>query len=86
MTKSELNVSGMSCPIPVLEIRKKIRDMAGGDELLVIVEYPPSKENILRFILRDGHEIRQIHEFNGKYHILIRKNGENGESKEHAIN
>ncbi|PWR73941.1 sulfurtransferase TusA family protein [Methanospirillum lacunae] len=81
MTKLELNVCGRSCPIPVLETRKKIREMAIGDELLIIVEYPPSKDNIIRFILRERHELCQIQEIDGKYHILIRKNGEINEPK-----
>lgn len=68
-----LDVTSKSCPIPVLETRKVLEGMKSGQKLLVIVDYPLSKENIRRFVERDGHEIIKISQEDERFFIRIIK-------------
>lgn len=69
-----LNVSGKSCPIPVLETRKALKKMESGQELLVIVDYPLSKDNIIRLVDQEHNKILSIKEEDCKFFINILKN------------
>ncbi|ADN36784.1 SirA family protein [Methanolacinia petrolearia DSM 11571] len=71
-----LDVTGKSCPIPVLETKKMLRSMASGEELLVVVDYPPSKDNIIRFVNRENDLVSNVTEEDSKIFILIKKGGD----------
>ena len=69
---STLDVKGKTCPMPVLLTKKKIRTMESGKLLEIIGAFPPAKANIQNFLDTNGHEIIDIQEINGDYHIFTK--------------
>lgn len=73
MADRTLDVRGEVCPMPVLRTKKVLEGMHAGETLEVIVDYPPSKENVRRFALSEGNEIVEIKQEGDVAKILIRK-------------
>ncbi len=68
-----LDVTGKSCPMPVIETKKMLRSMTSGEELLVIVDYPTSLDNIIRFASRENDLISDITVKDSKIFISLIK-------------
>ncbi|WP_309493511.1 sulfurtransferase TusA family protein [Candidatus Hecatella orcuttiae] len=68
-----LDVRKKACPMPVLLTKRKLAELEVGKILKVIGDYPSAKENIQRFVLREGHEILNIKENRAKFEIVIKK-------------
>ena len=66
-----LDVRGKSCPIPVLMTRDKLRTMKSGEVLEVIGDFPQAKDNILRFVEKEGHRVESVVEAKTCYQIFI---------------
>mgnify|MGYP000114837442 FL=1 len=73
MVDKTLDVCGEVCPMPVLRTKRALEEMKAGETLEVIVDYPPSKENVRRFALSEGNEVLEIKEEGNLIKILIRK-------------
>jgi tRNA 2-thiouridine synthesizing protein A len=46
MTELKVDVRGQTCPIPLVETRKALRQAAPGDVVVVLGTHPASKEEI----------------------------------------
>ena len=57
-----INVCGEVCPMPVLRTKNALEEMKSGEILEVITDYPPSKENIQRFVVSQGNEVLKVDE------------------------
>jgi selenium metabolism protein YedF len=68
-----LDCRGMSCPQPVLETKKAL-EKSGGEEVLVLVDNPGSKENVRRFAESQGYRV-DIAEEKGGFAIRVQKAG-----------
>lgn len=66
-----LDVRGKSCPIPVLMTRDKLRTMKSGEILEVIGDFPQAKDNICRFVEKEGNLIKSIIDNKTCYQIFI---------------
>ncbi len=53
--KQELDVRGLSCPLPVLKARKRLKEMASGDILVVHATDPGSQRDFEAFADTTGH-------------------------------
>jgi len=73
MADKTLDVCGEVCPMPVLRTKRALEEMKAGETLEVIVDYPPSKENVRRLALSEGNEVLEIKEEGNLIKILIRK-------------
>ena len=73
MADKTLDVCGEVCPMPVLRTKRALEEMKAGETLEVIVDYPPSKENVRRFALSEGNEVLEVKEEGNLIKILIRK-------------
>ncbi len=73
MADKTLDVCGEVCPMPVLRTKRALEEMKAGETLEVIVDYPPSKENVRRLALSEGNEILEVKEEGNLIKILIRK-------------
>jgi tRNA 2-thiouridine synthesizing protein A len=71
-----LDVRGEVCPMPVLKTKKAMEEIAEGEILEIILDYPPSRENVRRFLLSQGHEIIEMVEEGGVTRIKARKRKE----------
>ncbi|MDL1970882.1 MAG: sulfurtransferase TusA family protein [Candidatus Desulfofervidaceae bacterium] len=70
--KYTLNVCGEVCPMPVIKTKAILDKMKPGDALEVIVDYPPSKENVKRLAEHEGYQV-QIEEAGEKIKLTITK-------------
>ncbi len=55
MLLKELNLRGLSCPIPVLQVKKGLKDNPEG--LIVYVDNIAACENITRFSQTTGYNV-----------------------------
>ncbi len=68
-----LDVKQKACPIPVILMRDKLKEMNEGEVLEIITDFPSSKNNIERAASRAGHKVLEIIEDNGTFKIYIKK-------------
>ena len=65
----EVDVRGLSCPIPVVKTKKAIDDNP-NEPLTVIVETAVSKENVSRLAGSRGYSVSEK-EIGDDFHLLI---------------
>jgi tRNA 2-thiouridine synthesizing protein A len=71
-----LDVTGYTCPYPVIYTRKAMSKLKPGDILEVLTDNPPSCENVPRAVREDGHEVLGVERVgDGVWKIVIRKRG-----------
>jgi len=70
-----LDVKGKTCPMPVLLAKKKLKTLEPGKILEIIGDFPPAKLNLQNFLTTTGHEILEIQEAHGIYHIYTKNKG-----------
>lgn len=68
-----LDLRGAVCPIPVVKTKKALEEMGAGEVLEVVLDYPPSKENVVRFVQSQGHEVLSVEEEGGSFRLKIKK-------------
>ena len=68
-----LDVKQKACPIPVILMRDKLKEMKAGEVMEIITDFPSCKSNIERAATKAGHEILGIVEENGNFKIYIKK-------------
>ncbi len=66
-----LDLKGLSCPMPILKIKKQLKKMNSGQILLAIGTDPGTTNDVGRTCEKDGHELLGIEEEGGvaKYYI-----------------
>ena len=73
MIKSSINVCGEVCPMPVLRTKNAMEELKTGDILEVITDYPPSRENIQRFVVSQGSKVVKVEEETEIIKLFIEK-------------
>ncbi|UYP01140.1 sulfurtransferase TusA family protein [Oceanotoga sp. DSM 15011] len=69
-----LDVRGEMCPVPDIQCRNTLREMNPEEILVVVVDYPLSKERIPDNIRSEGHELLAVDEDKlGDTRIYIRR-------------
>lgn len=53
----QIDVSGLVCPQPVVVVRRCLRELDPGDELVVVGDYPPAERSIRRTCYKHGYEV-----------------------------
>mgnify|MGYP003338444951 CR=1 FL=1 len=69
----ELDARGLFCPEPVMMLHNRVRDMASGEELLVVATDPSTQRDIARFCEFLGHALLESAEADGEFRFRIRK-------------
>ena len=59
----ELDCRKQYCPVPVLNTKKAIEE--GADELSVLVDNAPARDNVKRFASNLGHKVAVVEEADG---------------------
>ncbi|MDO4540137.1 MAG: sulfurtransferase TusA family protein [Syntrophomonadaceae bacterium] len=67
----KIDVSGLSCPIPVVRTKKLID--AGNAEILVTGDSSVSKENITKLAAKSGYGINVLRDEKGAWELELRK-------------
>ena len=73
----DLDVTGLTCPMPLLKAKQKLNQIQPGETLHVMATDPGSMRDFASFIKLTSHELLESREEEGVYHYLIRK----GESR-----
>lgn len=71
---SELDASGLNCPLPILRAKKSLSALDAGKVLHVIATDPGSVKDFDAFAKQTGNELMESKEEGGKFHFLIKKN------------
>ncbi len=72
MTK-RIDCTGLSCPLPVVETRKALKDLKSGQSLEVVVDTGTSKENVTRLAKSEGFEVSAPVQDGDQFIITITK-------------
>jgi tRNA 2-thiouridine synthesizing protein A len=70
---SELDASGLNCPLPILRAKKTLNGMDAGQVLHVVATDPGSVKDFDAFAKQTGNELMESKEDGGKFHFLIKK-------------
>jgi len=70
---SELDASGLNCPLPILRAKKTLNGLEAGQVLHVIATDPGSVKDFDAFAKQTGNDLMESKEEGGKFHFLIKK-------------
>jgi len=73
MAEIKINVTGETCPVPLVETRKALRQAMPGDTVAVTGNHPASKREIPMAVEALGLSIESIQEEAGIWTIKIKK-------------
>jgi tRNA 2-thiouridine synthesizing protein A len=68
-----MDAKGLMCPMPIVQLAKKIKTMKVGDELELIADDVGSKEDVPAWCERTGNQLVEAKESGGVYTYRIRK-------------
>lgn len=52
-----IDCRGLSCPLPVVEARKQLRNTAAGETFEVLVETGTARDNVARMAAKEGCDV-----------------------------
>ena len=70
---SELDASGLNCPLPILRAKKAISALDAGQTLRIIATDPGSVKDFEAFCKQTGNELVSSGEEEGKFVFAIKK-------------
>jgi tRNA 2-thiouridine synthesizing protein A len=74
MADRELDIRGEVCPFTFVKSKLVLEQMERGQVLRVILDYPPSVENVPKSMREEGQEVLAVNQLdNNTWEILIRK-------------
>lgn len=75
MAEKLLDVTGLSCPLPILKARKVLREMAPGQTLEVLATDPRSAADFPDFCEDAGHTLLDTSTLEGNVYRFVIRNG-----------
>jgi len=54
---AELDASGLNCPMPILQAKKALKNLAAGDVLRIVATDPGSVKDFEAFAKQTGNEL-----------------------------
>jgi len=70
---TELDASGLNCPLPILRAKKSLAGLQSGQILHIIATDPGSVKDFEAFAKQTGNELMESREEGGKFYFLIKK-------------
>lgn len=71
---AELDASGLSCPLPLLRMKKALTDLGSGQVLRIIATDPGAPRDFAAFARQMQHELLESRAEGGKFYFLLKKN------------
>ncbi len=68
-----LDVSGLTCPLPMLKAKKALSPLSVGQVLYVVCTDPGAVKDFQAFCKQTGHELLDSREERNEFHFLIKK-------------
>lgn len=69
----EIDVKGLSCPLPILRAKKALAQMESGKVLKVVATDSGSAQDFPLFARQTGHELLAHSEADGVYTFLLKR-------------
>ena len=69
----ELDVRGLSCPLPVLKARKALAGMARGTRLVVLATDPRAPRDMAELCAATGHRLLEGGEAQGVFRFVLER-------------
>jgi TusA-related sulfurtransferase len=74
MTSDEtLDCFGLLCPMPIIKISEKIKDLQPGQVLEVVATDEGIRTDLPAWCKRTGHDFLGVEEKDGEFHGFVRK-------------
>jgi len=73
MAEIKVNCKGQTCPVPLVEMRKALRQAAPGDVVEVVGTHPASKKEIPMAVKALGLELLSVEGTDDDWTIRIRR-------------
>ena len=73
MADLKIDVTGETCPVPLVELRKALKKASPGEIVEVVGTHPASKKEIPMAVEALGAELVDVEEKDGVWKIKIRK-------------
>jgi TusA-related sulfurtransferase len=73
MAELKIDVTGETCPVPLVELRKALRKASPGEIVEVVGTHPASKKEIPMAVEALGSELVDVDEKDGIWKIRVRK-------------
>ena len=73
MAEIKVDCTGETCPVPLVETRKALREAKEGDMVEVVGTHPSSKKEIPMAVKALGLELMDVQEKDGVWKIKIRR-------------
>ena len=70
---SELDASGLNCPLPILRAKKAISALEAGQTLKIIATDPGSVKDMQAFAKQTGNDLVNSAEAGGEYTFFMKK-------------
>lgn len=72
-TPTELDASGLRCPMPLLKAKRALNALDGGERLRVVATDPGSVRDFEVFAAQSGHKLLESRQDGARYHYLLEK-------------
>ena len=72
-TDQALDTRGLYCPEPIMLLHNKMRDMAVGEQVLVLATDPATQRDIRQFCRFLGHQLLREEQRDAVFSYLIKK-------------
>ncbi len=69
-----VDARGLNCPLPILAIRRTLKDMQAGEVVQLLATDPGSTDDIAAFCGQTGNSLLSSEEQGGEYLFMVRKN------------
>ena len=69
----KLDAKGLRCPIPVVELRKAIKNLSSGEIIIVEATDPGSQRDFEAWCRKTGNSLLESNEIDGVFTYVIKK-------------
>ncbi len=69
----ELDLSGLTCPLPLLKTKQALNKMESGQVIKVVATDPGSKRDFQVFTEQSGNQLLKFLELGKEYHYWLEK-------------
>lgn len=71
--KRELNLLGVKCPLPIVELNRMMKGMTNGEEVQVTADDPAFQLDVEAWCRRTGQSLLTLQQHDGKCVVVLRK-------------
>ncbi|MDC7222042.1 MAG: sulfurtransferase TusA family protein [Spirochaetales bacterium] len=73
MAEFELDCLGEACPVPLVKAEKKLKELAVGDVLIVLLDHSCAMKNVPEWARKEGHNVEIEEVDDGEWECIIEK-------------